>query len=268
MILGTPRKTSKWASRAAASAMIIGAAALSAPMIQATDHPEEELAGKPHMFSKNKSKSVIKFSSDDDGEKVSKHYEIEIDGGDVKAFEIDNAGRKTSIDPKEIEGFDIDDVKGAKALSFGLNKKHKLKMMSKGDFAHWVDGGFKDWKEGDFKEWVEKGHAKRLMFLKDEDGETTFEFPHAPKPPFPPGLHSWSSDGNLVIEMDADDIDIEGLVLQSRMQSAESMLEAARAMLEEVETSAQDSRKASKVKRELEKARRALKEAEEALKEK
>ena len=46
MILGTHRKKSNWRSRAAATVLIVGAATLSAPLIQANAHPEDELAGK------------------------------------------------------------------------------------------------------------------------------------------------------------------------------------------------------------------------------
>ena len=135
MILGTHRKTSNWRSRTAAAVMIIGAATLSAPLIQADVDPEEELAGKAETHI---SKSVIKFSSDEDGTGVSKHYEINIEGDNVEAFEIDNAGRKTSIDASKIEGFDLNQMKHSKTLSFGLNENHDLKFMKDSDVAKWV----------------------------------------------------------------------------------------------------------------------------------
>ncbi len=268
MILGTQRKTSGWMSRTAAAALIMGVAAMTAPLTVASDHPDEELAGKHDI---RKSKSVIKFESDDDGKVVSKHYEISIDDDKVEAFEIDNAGRKTAINANEIEGFDLEAMKGGQAWSFGLGGEHKLKMMSRGGFAKWRDGDFKewkegdfkDWKEGDFKKWAEENKGHRILFL-GKDGENRFEFPHAPNPPFPPGL---GSKGQPQFFMsDGGEVDIESFALRSRLQSAESLLEAAEALIKQAEEKGTESRKVSKAKRELEKARRALKDAERALK--
>ncbi len=255
MILGTHRKTSGWMSRTAAAALILGVAAMTAPLTVASDHPDEELAGKHDI---RKSKSVIKFKSDDDGKVVSKHYEISIDGDKVEAFEIDNAGRKTAMDPNEIEGFDLEAMKGGQAWSFGLGGEHKLKMMSRGGFAKWRDGDFKewkegdfkDWKEGDFKKWAEENKGHRVLFL-DKDGERRLEFPHAPNPPFPPGL---GSKGQVQFFMsDGGEVDIESFALRSRLQSAESLLEAAEALIKQAEEKGTESRKVSKAKRGLEK---------------
>jgi len=281
MILGTHKKTSTWRTRTTAAVMIIGAAALTAPLTQATSHPDEELAGKPHAFVKNKSKSILKFTSEEDGGSVSKHYEINIDGDKVEAFEIDNAGRKTSVDPSDIEGVVMDG--------------NELNYMTEGDFEKWHKGDFKDWVDGDFKNWID-GDFKTWIDAR-KDGAKVFEFAGIPKPPIPPQITGKS--GHIIILDDEGVLEgLEGLQglkglkalkgfeglealkslealkaldgkdiqIKMRMQSAESMLEAAESLIEQAKEQGTESRKVSKAKRELEKARRSLKEVERALK--
>ena len=105
MILGTHANKSNWRSRAVATVLILGAATLSAPLIKADAHPEEELAGK---YETHTGKSVIKRDNKKNGKTVSGHFEITVDGDDVKAFKVGPLGEKTPIDVADIEGADFE----------------------------------------------------------------------------------------------------------------------------------------------------------------
>lgn len=191
MILGTHRKTSHWKSRIAASVMIIGAATLSAPLIQADAHPEEELAGKAESHT---SKSIIKRMTQKDGENVSEHYEISVEGDDVKAFRIEPSGKKIRIDIEDIEGVDVADLK-AGHKGFSVHKNHGAKY----DF---------ETIEGDIEGWLSKKDKSRIV-LRTEDGERRFVFKNGsdfPKPPVPPRF-TGSSENVFVFESD----DLKGL---------------------------------------------------------
>jgi len=293
MILGTHRKTSKWRSRTAAAIMIIGAATLSAPLIQADAHPEtaaseEELAGKAE---KQTSRSIIKRMTDREGEKIAEHYEINVDGDKVEAFEIDIAGRKTSIDPNQIEGLD-------------------LNLVGNGHAAKWM----KDNPGHKGKRVIRLGSGEKQIVLvpnKDFDGDVRIlsdqitvhnddEFPNTPTPPEPP---RFSSRAEGVITFESDDLEglkglkgleasiplesleaFEGLQALGEAKSfivfskgdedmslekrvTESHLAVASQILEKTSKDLEgDSREMAKAKRELEKARKALKAAERALK--
>jgi len=217
MILGTHRKISNWRSRTAAAVMIIGAATLSAPLIQADAHPEEELAGKHEI---QKGKSVIKRTYKEDGNTVSEHYEITIDGDDIDAYKIGPSGKKTRIDVKDIEGVDIADLKGGNSHSITISDGEDVKFMSRDefkewaeteypewvekDFSKWVDGDFKNWIDGDFKSWVGKMKDGKLAF-HSKDGKH-FELKNFPRTLKFPGF-SGHSENVFVIESD----DLEGL---------------------------------------------------------
>ncbi len=283
MILDAHKKISNWRSRTAAAVMIIGAATLSAPLIQADAHPEkkvteEELAGK---YDSHQGKSVIKRTYEKDGETVSEHYEVLVDGNKVEAFKIDSAGRKTSIDPNQIEGIDSYSVSRDK---FGKNR-HLLKL-GKGDNSFFFA--------------PEKDHNDSVEIFSDEI--TVF---NAPKPPNPPKFTQHSEnvyvlesgdikglqqlqilealksleelkglDGlNKGLEaLEAELEKIEGFITFTlpsdggEMHRIESKLAAARSLLEDTEFDASDSREMAQAKRELEKARKALVAAEHALK--
>lgn len=216
MILGTHKKAN-WRSRTAAAIMIIGAACVSAPLIQADAHPEtetseEELAGK---YQSHSNESVIKRKYTKDGETVSEHYEINVDGDDVKAYKIGPLGKKTRIDVEDIEGVDVADLK-AGHKGFSISDNDGVKFMSRKEFKKWAEKEYPEWKENDFANWVEgdlkawtSKQGKGKLVLRDEDGETRFEFrssPNFPKPPHPPGF-TQHSENVLVFDMD----DIEGL---------------------------------------------------------
>jgi beta-lactamase regulating signal transducer with metallopeptidase domain len=242
MILKTHKKTSHWKSRIAASVMIIGAATLTAPLIQADAHPEEELAGKAETHT---SKSVIKRMVQKDGEKISEHYEINVEGDDVKAFRIEPSGKKIRVDVKDIEGVDVSDMKaGHKGFTLSnshgskfdietiegvdgpeIKTRHKRiiisdndgsKHMSREEFKKWAEKEYPEWKENDFASWVEgdfKGWASKKdtnrLVLRNEDGETRFVFKNGsnfPTPPTPPRF-SGSSENVFVFESD----DLKGL---------------------------------------------------------
>lgn len=122
MILGNHRKTSNWRSRTAAAVMIIGAATLSAPLIQADAHPEaesavEELAGKYERT----------WTFEKDGETAFERFEFTLDGDEVQAFKLDPSGNKIRIDVKDKKGLEslialkslqrLEGMEGLQALS-------------------------------------------------------------------------------------------------------------------------------------------------------
>ena len=262
MILGSRRKTN-WRTRTAAAVMIMGAATLSAPLIQADSHPEEELAGKHESHT---SRSIIKRMTDKDGKKVSEHFEININGDDIKAFKIDPSGERIRIDIADIEGVDVNDIKSSMTGGF---------TMSDGD--------------------------KDQIMLRKEDGKTRFNFTTVPETPTAPKTPRFSSRAEGIIVFESDDLGgIEGLEALKSLESlksldefevlndtsnfvvfseggedmslemrvTESHLVAASQILERTSKDLEnDSREMPKVKRELEKARKALKAAERALKE-
>lgn len=208
MILGTHRKTSNWRSRTAAAVMIIGAATLSAPLIQADAHPEEELAGKAENHA---AKSVIKRHYNKDGKNVSEHYEITVEGDEVKAYSIDVAGRKTLVDVEDIEGVDVADLKAGRK-GFTISDKDGVKFMSRKDFKEWAETEYPEWKKEDFASWAEGDFAtwadeksKGKLVLRDESGETRFEFKSLTKPPTPPAFPKFSSRSENVFVIDSDD---------------------------------------------------------------
>jgi len=223
MILGTHRKPSNWRSRIAAAIMIIGAATLSAPIIQADAHPEEELAGKAES---HEGKSVIKRKYKKDGKTVSEHYEINIDGDDIKAFKVGPFGKKTEIDVDDIEGVDIADLK-AGHKGFIISDNDGVKFMSQKDFKKWAETEYPQWKEndfaswvdGDFKAWVSKMQKGKVEFhSKDGKHFELNSFPHPPKPPFPPGL-SKHSESVFVLKSD----DFKGLEGHKKLESLKGL---------------------------------------------
>jgi len=158
------------------------------------------------------SKSIIKFSSDEDGTGVSKHYEINIEGDNVEAFEIDNAGRKTSIDASKIEGFDLNQMKHSKTFSFGLNENHDLKFMKDSDVAKWVKDNpsykgkhiIKLGSGGENYVVASQGSASDIEIQSDQitvlnDVKNQAAIPTPPKPP----VFSQSSENVFVLKGDS-----------------------------------------------------------------
>ena len=252
IMLKSNNSKSGWLSRIAASALIISAFGLTAPLSLAENHPEEELAGKSE---KHVKKSVMKFVTNKDSKETKRHIEISVDGDKVTAFEIDEDGNKTSIDPDDIEEIDIGIMGRENVFALSLDKN---------EFAKWRDGEFKEWKEGDFAKWAEKMKdgkgISRTFTFKSEDG--AFEFPHPPSPPNAPHILRFHQGG-----MSSGSLRSDGMDVEMRLRSAEGMLEAAEDMIREAEKTTEDSRKIAKAKRSLDKARKALKEAERALRE-
>jgi len=211
--------------------------------------------------------------TDREGEKIAEHYEINVDGDKVEAFEIDIAGRKTSIDPNQIEGLD-------------------LNLVGNGHAATWM----KDNPGHKGKRVIRLGSGEKQIVLvpnKDFDGDVRIlsgqitvhnddEFPNTPTPPEPP---RFSSRAEGVITFESDDLEgLKGLQALGEAKSfivfskgdedmslekrvTESHLAVASQILEKTSKDLEgDSREMAKAKRELEKARKALKAAERALK--
>jgi len=152
------------------------------------------------------------FSSDEDGTGVSKHYEINIEGDNVEAFEIDNAGRKTSIDASKIEGFDLNQMKHSKTFSFGLNENHDLKFMKDSDVAKWVKDNpsykgkhiIKLGSGGENYVVASQGSASDIEIQSDQitvlnDVKNQAAIPTPPKPP----VFSQSSENVFVLKGDS-----------------------------------------------------------------
>ncbi len=126
--LATP-KLNKGLSRGLTAALILGVGTLTAPLTIAEAHPEHDLPDT--VVSMKKKNSVIEIvRTDDDGETVKKRYEISLDGDTFEAYEVDVAGRKTKVDPADIEGFDIEKAKASKSWSFNVGEDNKLKFLS------------------------------------------------------------------------------------------------------------------------------------------
>ena len=224
MILGTHRKTSNWRSRTAAAVMIIGAATLSAPMIQADAHPEtevseEELAGK---YEKHQGKSIIKRKVKVDGKTVSEHFEININDDKIEAFKIGPLGKKTPISLYDIEGVDVADVLSETfeghedGMTMNSRKiiisdddgtqtmtREEFKKWAETEYTEWKEKDFDSWVDGDFKAWVSKMNKGKLAFW-GKDGKH-FEFKNFPHPPKPPKLPGFSNQSGNVIVLDSDD---------------------------------------------------------------
>ena len=230
MILGTHTKKPNWRSRAAATVLIVGASTLSAPLIQADAHPEEELAGK---YETHTGTSVIKREYTKNGKNVSEHFEIIVDGNDVKAFKVGPLGQKTPIDVEDIEGADFEFKsfpKFPKPPSFpGVFKNSENLFVFDDDEFKWLES---------LKALGALQGLEDLKNLEHLDGANTY---------------SWNWDGDDTSKI--------------KMLVTESKLAAARSLLEDTEVLADDTHEIAKAKRELEKARKALKAAERALKE-
>jgi len=241
------RKAGAGTARSVTAALLLGVATLSAPLTIASDHPEEELAGKAYPKGLNHtSKYVRKIVTAKNGETESRHIEITVDGDKVKAFEIDEDGNKTIIDPEDIEGLDVKMLGGGNTFAFELDD-NALKFMDGEEAAKWIGQNNK-------RKLVIRKHGQHSDHLFGDFDVV-----------IPPGLHS--KDGQFLFsQKDDGDFDLETFVLRSRMGSAESKLEAAQKLIRQAEKQGLSSRKVSKAKRELEKARRALKDAERALK--
>ena len=235
MILGTHKKTN-WRSRTAAAVMIIGAATLSAPLIQADAHPEEELAGK---YEAHQGKSVIKRKVRVDGKTVSENFEINVDGDDVKAYKVGPFGKKTRIDIEEIEGVDVADVleekiEGDFSFNITISDDDGVKVMSRDDFKKWAETEYPEWKEndfaswanGDFKAWAEKNFAGKQVEWK-KNGETRIVLKSSPGFPKPPKLPGFTKRFENIFVLESEDLkgleSLESLELLQGLEGLEAL---------------------------------------------
>lgn len=126
--LASPKVNKTWA-KGATAAFVIGVATISAPLTIAESHPENTLQDTVVTTSNNK--SVIKIhKTDDDGNEIKKHYEIEINGDDFEAYEFDEDGKKRKVEASEIEGFNLEDAKKSKSWAFSVGEDNQLKFNS------------------------------------------------------------------------------------------------------------------------------------------
>ena len=114
-----------WA-RSATASLVLGVAALSAPLSIAENLPETSLADT--VVTSNSGKTVIKMNkTDNNGEKINKHYEIELKGDEFEAYEFDDSGKKSKVKMSDIEGFDAEKAKNSNTWSFSIGEDNELK---------------------------------------------------------------------------------------------------------------------------------------------
>lgn len=127
-------KVNKGLSRSLTAGLIVSVGLITAPLTIAEAHPEHDLPDT--VVSMTKKNSVIEIvKTDDGGETIKKRYEIKLDGDTFEAYEVDVAGRKTKIDPEDIEGFDLEKAKKSKSWSFEINDDNNLKFQTGKDIA-------------------------------------------------------------------------------------------------------------------------------------
>ncbi len=197
-------KINKGVTRTVTAALILAVGTLTAPLTIAEDHPEHSLPDT--VISSQKSKSVIKVTrKDDNGNEVKKHYEIELNGDEFEAYEVDVAGRKTKVDLSEIEGFDAEKAKNSKSWSFSVGDDNKLKFMTGEDV---------------------RKHKGIYGFLNSKNS-----FPSANK-----SIHVYSSDEKLREGLKGlDALDLEENHQNIRVFSADKELKEALKSLESLE---------------------------------
>lgn len=294
--------------RLAGTAIITTLFALTAPISFVHAAPQTELAGQatppatptpPHIeidkdiriIRDGKQTHVIQSRSDQNGVIQDRKVEINVDGEDITAFEIDpRSGTKTQINPKTIEGYEhitqshgrfkIDNANG-QIIRFEVQEDdsdveaiiERLKAEGKLDSGS-ASGRVKVLRlneDGDENVWISEDGEERHI----KTGAFTFTIDDDD---FPEGvnlediLKDQEIDGQVIKSLkvlgDQDvrvifsDSDVSGLSTQSRLLAVEGMLEAAQSMLKE---SGEANRELKKATKELEEAMKALEKAQAKL---
>lgn len=159
--LASPKVNKTWA-KGATAAFVLGVATISAPLTIAENHPENTLEDTVVTTSNNK--SVIKIhKTDDDGNEIKKHYEIEINGDEFEAYEFDEDGNKRKVEASEIEGFNLEDATKSKSWAFSVGEDNQLKFNSGKNIALGSKGQVRMLR---FPELAKIENLKRLEGLK------------------------------------------------------------------------------------------------------
>jgi len=233
--------TFKYQTKLALAGLMIGGAAFMAPAVFAGDKTKE-VTKEVEVIVKDQMKSIIKIEKDEDGTSVKKHYEIDTENGETKAYEIDEAGNRTEIPVEDIERF------GDGEMNFDLGQGN-VKVFKFGDGQEWHDKDGIHMKkhviiDGEtvdvMKDADGKTVKKRVMILRDDDGHAVGSGDHRVE------KFVFKSDGEAGADIEVD--------------VALRMVERALAGLDGKED--KDSRKARK---QLEKAAKALEAAQASL---
>ena len=269
--LGTT-PVNKRAARSMMVALFAGTIIVSAPLTIVDASAEDKLPDAIVSVDTDKtSKSVIKVTKKDkNGNNVRKHYEVEINGTDIQAYEVDVAGRRIKIDENEIDGFDSDVMANSKTWAFIVDddmdlafdamaaerfaKKHKAHEMKhriirlEGERENMEnvkrrlsEMGLSEAEAAEIEKRVEEGlRAKGLVGDGIDTNVRTFVWnSDTPKPPFPPEVMSLegAEASHIILKRSGEGerfVHFDHDEFQS-VNSGKIRLEAAQSMLESVE---------------------------------
>lgn len=250
MMTSTKLKTG-YLTRATASALVLGAAAVTAPITLAAGPGQTEMAGKAKTT--HISKQVIKSVEEVDGKEVKTHYEIITDENGTTAYSIDNTGARTEVDPDSIEmrghmkrmhvkhgqngAGDTDVFITEKGMDGYGQKKIRIVTKDGQHIEHDIESLTGEHSDG----------KVRVIVKEIEDGDQGSE-KHVK-------VYNFSSSSDVDVKID------EGRYMTGRSGHSKAMVSAASGLLEGLDEDALSD----KAKRKIAKARKALKEAEKAL---
>lgn len=206
-------------SRIGVGAFLVAALAATAPITIAAADDGQEV--------KVKSKKVIKWVEDNDGDRSEKTYEITEENGETVAVTIDEHGNRIPVELSEIKGMGGDNVFFVDGNQDGDVKKHiKILKGTHGDALH----------------------EQIIIKLKDKDlGDAQ--------------TYAFSSSDNIELDFDGN------VFLTRQGGHAKAMVRAAQGLLDQAETMSNGEELSDKARKKIEKARKALAEAQAALEE-
>lgn len=246
MMMTHKRPPTSHKARLSAGAVILAAAALTAPITLASGPSEPEMAGAHETTST--AKKVIKWVQDTNGVKTEKHYEILEKDGVTKAYSVAADGSKTEVDIESI------DIKGqVDMLNMGdMGEDMSVFVLKDGD----VDNVKKKIRiitqngqhsEHDIETLIgERGEARSVFIKKLKDGDIDVDTNVK--------VFKFSSSDDIDFQFDSNSHMIGG-------SHTSAMVTAASGLLDGVDA----SELSDKTRRKLEKARKALKEAQNAI---
>ncbi len=251
MTLKTSKTNSTILSRIGAGTLLAGALAVTAPVtIAAGPVPPQPPATEAEKM-KTKTRQVMQWVEKIDGVETTKHIEINTQDGVITAYNIDEHGNKTKIDPADVKimsgsGLQImademqtmgntSNIKAMRVIVMDADeagetgKKH-VKIITTDDLAGLQTPQTFFLQDGEHSKII----VKRMM--ADEDGNTM-------------------------------EVDKEIVIIGSGSGSpqASRMVGAAQRLLDQAQAVKRDKELSTKTRRKLEKARKALKEAQAAL---
>jgi len=310
MTLSNPAPRQKLKHRLAASTIAALVLAVNAPisLVPASAQAQTELAGanptpptppttpslenrrQSIVYGGQKQTHVVQSVTTKNGVKQERKVEIQVDGDEVRAFEIDpKSGTKTEINPETIDGyanitkgsgrFKIDNENGQTVRFEQSDSANAQRILEKLKESGKLDGKahakvlkiIKAGEDGDSSVWIDGGSDSTKIVT----GSFSFDTDDVN---FPDGLDISDFtndegvnvkvlkflDGDVDFDVEKDvqvffsDDDFPTLSAKTRLQAAESMLESAEKMLGETEDVSREMKKAQK---ELAEAMKALEKA-------